>query len=465
MDKKDRQIAYVAKSEPLLHENQYIFRARQNIEVRDKDQIRGQDQLEETFPFEVSYRRFRLKPEEIHSMYPPSHAVGDYVNHIPQLTLMEDTIPWEQELTVGTHELPGMFLLVLKKEEGAIKRLLLPKDWEKGDIYLGETLKKQCREYKGNQGESCLDIPAGLLKKLLPEPGDLPFMAHVRWVKVEDKETRLFVTQGHYSSLIANRAPVREEKDISYEVYAVGTLGLWEYYRGEKKEFDGKQMVRLGLFYSWGFTSSSKNAESGSGFKEILDNLDIGYFGNSPGTEITEEIRQFPSLEKLLGSGYRPFNTQLRNGDKTVSWYKSPLSPVRLRTTGREDGLYGRCLSHADAGMAFLPELGMYDATDSAAWTLGRLLAMKNQPFLTALFELRQRHHEKEKETWNIHLIQELLYEGERNDTEFDPLVSPVRQECSRLIINAIDQGPKVWNSRAMELSSMERIINEEGNQ
>lgn len=471
-DDKDRQIAYLAKSEPLLEENYYLFSSRQTIEVRDETDVRGQDNLDETFEFEVSYRRFRLNPEEIHSSYPPAFQTGDYVNHIPQITLMEDTLPWEQEIKVptGTNnpdevlELPGMFLLVVKKGEGAVKQKLSPKKWEEASVYLGEKLKRSCLQYEGEQEESCLDVPVPLLKKILPDVRDLPYMAHVRWVKVEDKETRQFITEGHYSSLIANRVPVREDEDVAYEVFVVGTLGLEEYYQGQQTDFGKKEAVRLGLFYCWEFTSSGKNRESGSDFKAILDQLNTGYMGNKLERGMTKEIRRLPALEQLLRSGFRPFNTQLRSGDKTVTWYKSPLSPFRLSAKGQNEAVYGRCLSHADAGLTFLPQLGMYDVTDSAAWTLGRLLAMKNQSYLTTLFELRMRHHEKEKETWNIHMIRELLFEEAKKetDTDFAPLIAPLREQCSRLVRAAAEPEADSPDSRSRELQSLEKLITKE---
>lgn len=470
-NEKARQIAYLSKSMPVLKENRYLIRSRQKIQVENGNQLRGQDELGETFEFEVSYRRFRLKPDEIHSIYPPMLAEGDYINHIPQITLMEDTLPWEQEIQIKAgnqnqvYALPGMFLLVMKKEEGAVKRQLPPGKWADKSVYIGEKLKKQCQEYKGEQEEKCLDVPTAVLQKILPDIRDLPYMAHVRWVEVEDKETRQFVTEGHYSSLIANRVPVREEGKVTYEVFVVGTLGLEEYYKGVGKNFDGKSMVRLGLFYSWEFISTDENQERGSGFKIILDKLNRGYLGNVLNRKMTDAIQEIPSLEKLLRSGYRPFNTLLRNGGKMVAWYKSPLSPHILLEKDRKETAYGRCLSHADAGMAFLPQLGMYDMTDSAAWTLGRLLAMKNQSYLTALFELRLKHHEMEKETWNIHLIRELLYEGQKKETNFDPLIKPLREECSHMVKEAANQVTKPLDNRQRELYALQRLMEREENQ
>lgn len=446
-----RIIKYLVKREPILGEGRYFFRSVQNIEVREGEKIKGQDRIEEQFPFEVSFRRFRLKPEEIHSVYPPAMSGSEYENHIPQLTLMEDAIPWEQELELTadgrTGKLPGMFLLVLKKEEGAVKHSLLPKRWLPGtdeDIYLGEKLTNICRDDREEQEEICLDVPAGLLLDLLPDVSDLPYMAHVRWVEVEDKETRHFVTEGHYSSLIANRA-IRKGHDTAYEVFVISTLGLEEFYRGKCKDFNNKKKVRLSCLYSWEFTAlQSKKSD----FKTVFDGLDEGYLGNK--MEMTEEIRRLPLLEPLLRSGWRPFNTVLRDGSRTAAWYKTPLSPVELPAADREESVYSACLSHADAGMAFLIKLGMYDATVSAAWTLGRLLALKNQPYLTALFELRLRHHAMEKQQRNINLIREVIQEDsetgteqrhlETEQTDFESLLEPVRESCSRMLREAASQ-------------------------
>lgn len=428
MENTNRTIAYMSKREPALDMGKYMLQSLQSVEVKEGNRIRGEDQLDEKYEFTVSYQRFRLSPAEIHSAYPPAFTSGDYTNHIPQLTLMEETLPWETSLFVKKSgenlKVPGMFLLMLEKEEGVKKHYLSPAEWTPREpylVYIGKELLRYCQEYKGETQECCIDVSAALLKDILPQPEDLPYMAHIRWVKVEDKETRQFISEGHYSSLIANRVPTEErlsqagEQSICYEVFVVPTVGLYEYYQGLEPDFSGRSTVRLSCLYSWEFTCEAAKNSSGV-FQSVIQALDCGYMGNETYHGIDE------SLQQMLGMGYRPFNTYLRDGAKTAAWYKTPLSPVKMTLLDRRESSYGHCLSHADEGMAFLPELGMYDATYSAAWTLGRLLAFKNEPYLTALFELRLKNHAREKEEWNINLIRDLIYEesgqgdGERDN-------------------------------------------------
>ena len=167
MENTNRTIAYMSKREPALDMGKYMLQSLQSVEVKEGNRIRGEDQLDEKYEFTVSYQRFRLSPAEIHSAYPPAFTSGDYTNHIPQLTLMEETLPWETSLFVkksGEHlKVPGMFLLMLEKEEGVKKHYLSPAEWTPREpylVYIGKELLRYCQEYKGETQECCIDVSA-----------------------------------------------------------------------------------------------------------------------------------------------------------------------------------------------------------------------------------------------------------------------------------------------------------------
>ena len=92
---------------------------------------------------------------------------------------------------------------------------------------------------------------------------------------------------------------------------------------------------------------------------------------------------------KALKMGYTGLNHELRGGGRTVSWYRGPLLPSAKR--GRV--LKGPVTS-PDAVTRFDPETGLLDMSYAAAWQLGRLLALQDKAFATALY-LWKRKNEK----------------------------------------------------------------------
>jgi len=82
--------------------------------------------------------------------------------------------------------------------------------------------------------------------------------------------------------------------------------------------------------------------------------------------------------EQWMGKdkGYVPLNHRLRDGASTISWYRGPLVPDRVGDQ-RELPLLGQS---ADELTRYDPETGMYDVSYTAAWELGRLLTLRDEP-------------------------------------------------------------------------------------
>ena len=82
--------------------------------------------------------------------------------------------------------------------------------------------------------------------------------------------------------------------------------------------------------------------------------------------------------------GYTALNHSTRLGEKAVSWYRGPLVPLDL---SKQTNFIFR--PAADAALRYSPLDGMMDVSYAAAYQLGRLLALQDRHFATALYAYR----------------------------------------------------------------------------
>ena len=94
--------------------------------------------------------------------------------------------------------------------------------------------------------------------------------------------------------------------------------------------------------------------------------------------------------ERQLAMGSVPLPHAMRQGNKTVSWYRGPLVPGKNTTT--EVSLPIRA---ADELIYYDDAYGMFDVSYAAAWELGRLLALQSKSFSVSLYHWKRSHARK----------------------------------------------------------------------
>ncbi|MEB3191480.1 MAG: hypothetical protein VKL42_14155, partial [Snowella sp.] len=99
--------------------------------------------------------------------------------------------------------------------------------------------------------------------------------------------------------------------------------------------------------------------------------------------------------KQYLDLGYVPLHHALRQGDKTISWYHSPLS------TGQSQDNLTAPVAIADELMRYDPNTGMFDVSYAMAWQLGRMLTLQNQPLAVEIFNW------KRSKAQDLHQIQQ----------------------------------------------------------
>jgi len=255
------------------------------------------------------------------------------------------------------------------------------------------------RGEEGSDLKSCLaiDLPAELFKAVAPRDVDLVYLAHVRQIDTGNKEVLGINDRGWFSLVMGNRLP---EAKKTHRAFLISLEGLQDYLKDDWSPKPG-QMVRVAVLGTWTFTCTESND-----FKNLLDlvNLDrehapaVGHREQLPDSWLRLPYKPFTdgdgghiaSPEDIVygayARGYTAFDHLMRQGERTVSWYRGPLVPLDY-TKPRQ---IQEPVSCADELLRYDPETGLFDVAYAGAWQLGRLLALQNQSFALALNRTRR---------------------------------------------------------------------------
>lgn len=332
--------------------------------------------------FSVSVNRFHLPDDQIYSVYPPRDSIGIYDKTLPHIVLHDPLFPWQQAMGDQSKEpvLPWTFLLVLSEDEPAkrasmqIKEALSPSP---GTYFPPITLNEL---EKPEDTCDILELERDFFIRIMPTKEDLPYMAHVRTVNIDNKVTDPAVRGTNFSCLIANRYPKAPEgtqgegftQGVKHTAYLVSLDGYQNYIDGQKPAgIMASSHVRLCVLYSYSFTVQQASYD----FKTLIEGLSVGTLlkpSNSEG-----------DAKKILDLGYLPMEHVLRDTSQTVSWYRGPFLPCKAADDKPGIG------SFSDAWLLYDPETGMFDTSYAAAWQMGKLLTQQNRSAAIELMRWR----------------------------------------------------------------------------
>lgn len=147
----------------------------------------------------VTSPRYRLPPDQLLSTYPPANAEGAFEARLPQVVLRRRTLPWERQAAPGDAAHPWLALVVIAEGEGQLS---------------GEADIKECVT-PGITLDGPNDVARGVylavsqtvVDKVFPTLEDLPLLAHVREVDVNDTELAMGDDDGFLAVVMANRLP------------------------------------------------------------------------------------------------------------------------------------------------------------------------------------------------------------------------------------------------------------------
>lgn len=326
--------------------------------------------------FVVRGPRFFLDENDIHARYPAVGAMGDFGRHVANIVLRKRALPWERELTLaGAPRAPWMALLLLTEAEfqaqggdAAVQTiapdaLFVPGRRTSDGKVLFPRLAAEPSPDAGQQRVSVLDLERGLASALCPSPADLPLLAHVRQVAMDDKPRAAMHGAGEFPVVCARRVPAP-----GANLALLVSLEGWEELI-EGRLPAGPERLRLVVLARWRFIHDPGFAHSFPGLAGRLD-IDLLRTKTPPGTP--------PAVAVPHAAGYTQMSYRRDAGDALPSWYRGPFAPAPVALLPVD------CFDHADAALILSPEDGALTTSYAAAWQLGRLMALASPSFLAA---------------------------------------------------------------------------------
>jgi hypothetical protein len=309
--------------------------------------------------FSVAGERHTLPPTAVRAVFPPQGSLGDHTSVLPHVVLARSSLPWERSPGVDG---PWLVLLVFSGAEQPTPQTVKLSALAASAAYYPAPSPE--KHQSGDDPVAVIDVPRSLLTDLMPAAKDLPFLAHVRR---GDEEVAV---------VIGNRPPQPGVSSTVHLVSVEGRYGPGGFDLGPARP---GALVRLVTLANWRFACLSAEHT----FPYLARALaDQGHPFRLPDSGE-------PAADAFLRQGHVPMRHNLRQGGRTISWYRGPFAtgpgPVEPR----------RAIRSADALLRYHPPAGMFDASYAAAWQLGRLLALQHATASSALYTWKRRRAQR----------------------------------------------------------------------
>ncbi len=376
-------LVFAAYHQPTLAIGDYEVRVEHTLHTNDKATIPPQT-FTATRHFRVEGERFQLKPDDIQAVFPPKGSLGDHSNVLPHIILTHSTLPWERspDGSEPPSKLPWLLLLVFSEaEKPEIKAIALGDLATQGPKFPSISLHSH---QKTSDPVSVIDVPKQVLESLLPSRDELAMLAHVRRLHFSDDATSPMSRKDLHDSeravIIANRLP---EPGATTTVHLVSVEGRYDTATGQFN-FDNagpNDEIRLVSLTNWRFACISSDQTFANMVKGLeRDRRSFRLPSNSN-----------PEAEKFLTEGFVPVRHALRQGGKTLSWYRGPF------VTGTVSDNLTVPVHTSDALLRYHSDVGMFDVSYASAWELGRLMALQSPTFSSNLYEWKRLRDQQDK--------------------------------------------------------------------
>ena len=374
------KVQFIQHCQPPLDSGTYTVEVEQKVKTKQSDKIPEQTFSKELTFYVDGHRFAPLTPDVIYAVFPPAGNLGEYSNALPHIILKRGTLPWERTIKSTNSNLPWLALLLFQESEKPEPQTIKLKELKPTS---GNTKFPTFIDEPGQNDEdvvTVIDVPQNILEKILPPEKDIALLASVNQITNEKNES----LSEPLATILGNRLPKKGE------VSTVHLVALEERYDKDSGKFNYQgagpnDLIRLVSLTSWSFTCVNSKHNFDALLKEIdrePDTLRLPSFGND-------------AAKKYIDLGYVPLHHALRQGDKTISWYHSPLS------TGQSQDNLTAPVAIADQLMRYDPNTGMFDVSYAMAWQLGRMLTLQNQPLAVEIFNW------KRSKAQDLHQIQQ----------------------------------------------------------
>ncbi len=366
-DTEDYGMKFIEKIEQPLAGGSITVNVTQDVEIKKEDGSKVTDTLTASKDFLVCPRAFTLAGEDVYSVSPGDNTHGNFSNQLPHITFKKRTLPWDYE--AGGES--WLALLAVTEKEHSVKDITigeLLKNEEK-DIYF--PAQAQPKTYLEQDSDPChvIDLSRELFLNIAPRKGERALLAHGKFLDLLDKSDEIVGMDGYFSTVIGGRfIPSESGEAVKSTIHLVSMIG----YDNPDSVPQNYNTVRLVSLYQWSVYSMSGEK---AGFCALMEGIDSG-------------VMQLEAKNEWLAHGYVPKRHLFRSGENALSLYRGPLAPYPVpKLSVWEDKLPAT----ADGALVFDREAGLFDASYSAAWQLGRLLTLRNSAIAQAVVKWRKQ--------------------------------------------------------------------------
>lgn len=164
-----------------------------------------------------------------------------------------------------------------------------------------------------------------------PVVDEITPLAHVRKVNLNNKAV-MNLTDGWCANVIAKRFPIASGRSVNYAVHVVSLIGLEDYLK-PSANFGNSDLFQVISLYSWSFTCQP---ETGETFQQLMLDLTkteqgTDYLLRLPVLPVTRGAAPDAAVQKavnMVSRGYVPMTYNTFQGEQTMAFYRSPLTPV-----------------------------------------------------------------------------------------------------------------------------------------
>jgi hypothetical protein len=357
----------------------------------------------------VQAPEFTIDPAIVQTVYPPNGATDIYDQELSFLVLTDPALPWERALIPDQPPSPGeptpWLALVLfadgemllppnshdpvstctvaqfLADDANVLKPVLPSGWVSAEM-----LSSQCQT---------ITIPGAIFNAMMPQKGELRYLAHCRGVNVPDEDQVLL------SVLLANRLPlaktdVAPAQPMRYHAHLISLEGFAGYLGASnaiplKSDQSGLKDVQLVSLFNWTFSSLP---EPGLSFEQLVTGL-IQSETETPALRlpVPSNANTPKAVIDRLNDGCVALKFVAGSGEESFAWYRGPFTPVvpqALPEVGDARVPIAQA-SSADELMIYLAEQGLFDLSYAAAWNIGRGLALEDASFALAMYKYNLR--------------------------------------------------------------------------
>lgn len=347
--------------------------------------------------FEVRQPRLRLEPGDVTACYPAPASIGTFALVLPHITLTRPSLPWFHKLRGTDDGVPWCALVLFRAGE-------LPEDPQAVGQVTVSTARQLVDGKAGSGRPPALDpvlrpdeeqttvasvlVPGGRFTALFPTSAEMGMLSHVREGGPPD------------AALRADDDPQPDEDDIKAVVVAnrfpsplggphvahlLSLDGFEDYLDAERPPPpEGMRMISL---HSWVFEPQNENVFD---FAAI-----VGALAADPSTRLRHllpETADAPPELELLRLGGTALPQRLESGETSVAFYRGAFTALDthpLPEPGNPGDNRVR-LESAGEALGYVEDLGVYDASYAAAFSLGHNLALADVEFRGALLTYRK---------------------------------------------------------------------------